>query len=69
MERGQEAEGRDPNRVGRQRDVDRIQEEAGRRCMGSGVGGGYSAPDISRWVAEQRVGEGTVAHLESDGEV
>ena len=57
------------NRVGRQRDVDRIQEEAGRRCMGSGVGGGYSDPEISSWVAEQMVGEGTVAQLESDGEV
>lgn len=69
MERGQETEGRDPNRIGRQRDVDRSQEEVGRRCVGSGVGGGYSDPEISSWVAEQMVGEGTVAQLKSDGEV
>ena len=69
MERGQEAEGRDLNRVGRQRDVDRIQEDVGRRCMGSGVEGGYRDPEISSWVAEQMLGEGTVAQLESDGEV
>lgn len=51
-------------------DLDEIQEEVGRRCLGSGgVGGGYSDPEISRWVTEQMVGEGAVAQLESDGEV
>lgn len=57
-EQGRQAEGCRQDSGGRWQEV-----------HGSGVEGGYRDPEISSWVAEQMLGEGTVAQLESDGEV